>query len=161
MLDINLIREKTEEVKTALLKRMKNVDFSDVLKWDQRRRDIIKESDELKAKRNKVSSEIPKLKKEGKDTKAVFEEMKAVGTEIARLDEERLKVDKQIQDFLNSLPNIPDDDVAAGGKENNEVIRSWGEKPEFKFKPKDHVNLVTLLNIIDYERGVKMGGNGF
>ncbi|MDD4495007.1 MAG: serine--tRNA ligase, partial [Eubacteriales bacterium] len=67
----------------------------------------------------------------------------------------------KIRDFLAALPNIPADDVVAGGKENNQVVRSWGEKPEFSFKPKDHVQLVTDLKLVDYERGVKLGGNGF
>jgi len=161
MLDINLIRENPEQVQKALLKKIDNVDFKDLLKWDKERREIMVKADKLKEKRNKVSAEIPKLKKEGRDTGPIFEEMKKVGEEIKKLDRQIADVEVKIQDFLAGLPNIPDDDVPAGGKENNEVLRTWGNKPEFDFKLKDHVELVTKLGLIDYERGVKMGGNGF
>lgn len=67
----------------------------------------------------------------------------------------------QQQDFLDSLPNLPADDVVAGGKENNQVVRSSGEKPVFAFEPRHHVDLVEKLGIIDYTRGAKLGGSGF
>jgi seryl-tRNA synthetase len=161
MLDINLIREKTEEVKKALLKRMDYVDFTELLQWDKERRESIFEIDELRAKRNKVSAQIPLMKKEGKDIRDLLNEMKSVSDRIKGLDTDLSELEKKIKSLLESLPNIPADDVPAGGKENNELIRTWGKKPEFNFEPKDHVELVNSLNLIDYERGVKMGGNGF
>ncbi len=87
--------------------------------------------------------------------------MKAVSDTIKHLDEELKSVETKMNDFISVLPNLPDADVVAGGKENNEVISVYGEKPEFAFKFKDHVDLATSLNLIDYERGVKLGGNGF
>lgn len=161
MLDIKLIREKPEEIKQALLKRMETVDFTELLTWDQQRRAALQEVEALKAKRNEVSAQIPKLKKEGKPTESLQAEMRKVSDTIKELDQRVAGLDEQIQDFLDGLPNIPADDVVAGGKENNQVVRSWGQKPEFAFMPKDHVDLVTSLRLIDYERGVKMGGNGF
>lgn len=161
MLDINLIRENGEEVKNALLKRMESVDFTDLLAWDDERRNLIIESDELKAKRNEVSKQIPMMKKEGREVQPLFEEMKVVGDRIKDLDNRLAEIEGKINDFLARLPNIPDDDVKAGGKENNEVIRAWGEKPEFNFETKDHVDLCTELGLIDYERGVKMAGANF
>jgi len=161
MLDLNLIREKTEEVRKALLKRMDDVDFTELLQWDQDRKEMIFEIDELRAKRNKVSAQIPLMKKEGKDIRELLSEMKGVSDRIKEFDANLSELEEKIKLFLENLPNIPADDVPAGGKENNEVIRTWGQKPEFDFKPQNHVDLVNSLNLIDYERGVKMGGNGF
>ena len=161
MLDINLIREKTEEVKNALLKRMDNVDFTELLEWDKERRKLLFETESLKAQKNKVSSMIPKLKKEGLDVQQYLDEMKEIGEKIKENDSLIEVLENKIKEFLEALPNIPAPDVVAGGKENNKVIREWGTKPEFDFEPKDHVELVKSLNLIDYERGVKLGGNGF
>jgi len=161
MLDLNLIREKTEEVRQALLKRMDNVDFTELLQWDKERREFIVEIDELRAKRNKVSAQIPKMKKEGKDIQELVKEMRGVADRIKEFEANLAELEEKVKSFLEGLPNIPADDVLAGGKENNEVIRIWGQKPEFDFEPQNHVDLVNSLNLIDYERGVKMGGNNF
>ena len=161
MLDLNLIREKTEEVRTALLKRMDDIDFTELLQWDKERRELIVEIDELRAKRNKVSAQNPLMKKEGKDIQEVVKEMRVVSDRIKEFDANLSELAGKIKSFLEGVPNIPADDVPAGGKENNELIRTWGEKPEFDFEPKDHIVLVNSLNMIDYERGVKMGGNNF
>lgn len=87
--------------------------------------------------------------------------MKEIADRIKVMDDELRVVEVDIKEFLSALPNIPADDVVAGGKENNQVVRTFGEKPEFDFEPKHHVDLVTDLGLIDYERGVKLGGNGF
>jgi seryl-tRNA synthetase len=161
MLDLNLIRERPEEVRNALLKRMESVDFGEVLSWDGERRSIIHEAEALKAKRNTVSSDIPRLKKAGEPVDALLEEMKRVSSRIKELDARLDEISRKIHDFLASLPNIPADDVPAGGKEQNRIERVWGEAPAFDFPVADHVTLVERLGLIDYERGVKMGGNGF
>lgn len=161
MLDIQRIRNNPEEVRKALQKRLYDVDFSELLSWDQKRRSIIIESEELKAKRNKVSNEIPVLIKQGTDVSQLKADMKDIGESIKKMDSELKDIEKKINDFLAELPNIPAEDVIAGGKENNEVVRTFGKKPEFSFSPKNHVDLVTSLGLIDYERGVKIGGNGF
>ena len=87
--------------------------------------------------------------------------MRDVGDKIKSLDAELSAVNSRITKFLERLPNLPADDVVAGGKENNEVMYVWGEKPEFDFAPKHHVDLVTDLHMIDYERGAKLSGSGF
>jgi len=161
MLDINLIREDQEAVKAALLKRGAQPDFAELLAWDAQRRELIVEADALKAKRNTVSKQIPQLKKQGQDIQPLVAEMKTVSQRIAELDAQRADVGKKVTEFLESLPNLPAEDVAAGGKENNEVVRQWGAKPDFAFEPRDHVALVTDLGLVDYERGAKMGGAGF
>ena len=161
MLDINLIREKPEEVRASLLKRIDEVDFTELLQWDERRRKLIPEIGKLRQKRNAVSSQIPVLKKEGKDISSIQAEMRSVGERIKDLETDLSTVEASIRGFLVALPNIPADDVPAGDKESNEVIRVWGDKPKFDFEPKDHIELAKSLNLIDYERGVKMGGKGF
>ncbi len=161
MLDLKLIREKPEDVRTALLKRMDELDFTELLEWDRRRRQLIQQTEDLKAKRNNVSGQIPQLKKEGKPVDDLLQEMQQVSATIKTNDADLAELDRKIHDMLERLPNIPAEEVPAGGKENNIVLRTWGEKPQFDFAPKDHVELVTSLGLIDYKRGVKMGGNGF
>lgn len=161
MLDLNRIRSDAQGVRNALLKRMDEVSFDELLDWDAQRRSLIAKNDQLKAQRNKVSSEIPKLKKAGEDVQPIFAQMKQIGGEIDENDAQLKALDGKIQGFLQGLPNIPDEDVVAGGKENNAVLRQFGEKPAFDFEPKDHVTLCESLGLIDYARGAKLGGNGF
>ena len=144
MLDINLIRKDPEFVKAALAKREYEVDFTELLQWDARRKEIIAEGEALKAERNRINKEIPRLKKEGADVSAVMAQMKESGEKVKSLDEELRQVEAKIEEFVAALPNLPADDVVAGGKENNQVVKVFGEKPVF-----------------DYERGVKLAGNGY
>lgn len=161
MLDINLIRKDPEFVKAALAKREYEVDFTELLQWDARRKEIIAEGEALKAERNRINKEIPRLKKEGADVSAVMAQMKESGEKVKSLDEELRQVEAKIEEFVAALPNLPADDVVAGGKENNQVVKVFGEKPVFNFEAKNHVDLCTSLGLIDYERGVKLAGNGY
>jgi seryl-tRNA synthetase len=161
MIDIALIREQPDRVREALLKRMDSVDLDRILELDSARREIQGEADALKEKRNKVSKDIPRLKQAGEDVSGLLEEMKSVSGVIKELDGRLSETEEKLDDLLLRLPNMPDPDVPAGGKEANEVLREWGEKPEPDFEQKDHVELVERLGLIDYERGVKLGGNGF
>ncbi|MBN1892389.1 MAG: serine--tRNA ligase [Clostridiales bacterium] len=161
MLDINEIRNHPEIVAAKLAKKGYNIDFSEFLEKDKERRETIVSVEALKAKRNKVSAQIPLMKKEGKDVSTVFVEMKEMAEKIRALDEKLGEMDREQKDFLSGLPNIPADDVIAGGKDHNEVISVFGQKPEFSFSPKHHVDLVESLGMIDYARGAKLSGNGF
>lgn len=161
MLDINLIRTNPEFVKAALLKKECEVDFTALIGWDAERRATIAEVEALKAKKNKVSAEIPKLKKEGKPVDDIFAEMRQIGDDVAKNDAKVAELDEKIFNFVASLPNMPDEDLLAGGKENNVVQKEVGTKPEFDFTPQNHVDLCTKLGLIDYERGVKLSGGGF
>ena len=161
MLDINKIKENPEKIAAALAKKGCDTDLSPVIAWDNERKAAISGVEQLKARRNKVSAEIPKLKKEGKPVEHIFKEMREIGDEIADRDADINALVERITDFLSRLPNLPDDDLLPGEKENNQVVRIVGEKPEFSFPVKNHVDLCTSLGLIDYERGVKLGGNGF
>jgi seryl-tRNA synthetase len=129
MIDINRIRNNKEEVEKALLKRMDNVNLDEVLEWDKEKRKIGTLMDEYRAERRKVSDTIPTLKKEGKDTAEIVNQMKELGNKI---DEGMVKyneLDTKIFDYLAGLPNTPDEDVPAGGKENNVVLNTYLDKP--------------------------------
>ena len=161
MLDINLIRNDPEYVKAALKKREYDVDFTQLLEWDAQRRAIIAENEAVKAERNKVNRQIPQLKKQGEDIAPVMQKLKDMADRVKELDEKQAEIEKSMERFLLALPNIPADDVVAGGKENNAVVYTYGEKPALFEGAKNHVDLCTSLGLIDYERGVKMGGNGY
>lgn len=161
MIDLNLIRGNPDKVKEALAKKLYEVDFTELLEWDNKRRKLIFETDNLKSKKNKVSAQIPILKKQGSDVQPIMDEMKQISEEIKKNDAEISELDTKIFDFVAALPNLPDDDVVAGGKENNKVVSTFGSKPEFDFEPKNHVDLAESLDLIDYKRGAKIGGSGF
>ncbi|KKR08071.1 MAG: Serine-tRNA ligase 2 [Parcubacteria group bacterium GW2011_GWC1_39_29] len=155
MLDIKLIKDKREEVEKALLKRMARdaLNLDGIIKLDDTRRDIIIKLEALKAERNKNSKIKP--------TPEIMEQMKKIGGEIGELEVSLKKIEDQLKEQLSELPNIPADDVLPGGKENNKVIKTFGQKPKHDFKLIDHVELATKLDLIDYERGVKIAGSGF
>ena len=160
MIDVNLIRQDAEAVRQRYLRRGKDIDFSAFLQLDEERKSLIAKVEGMKAERNKVSGQIPQLKKHGQDVSGVIAEMKALGDKIAELDVQLNEVNEKIRDFLLRLPNLPDEDLLAGGKENNQPIYTYGQKPTFDFQPKDHVELAKSLGLIDYERGAKLAGNG-
>ena len=160
MIDINLIRNNTEYVKNALAKRGANPDLDGILALDSERREIIGKTETLKAEKNKVSATIPQMKKKGEDVEPVFARMRELGVEISENDEKLKTVEEKLRHELLCLPNLPDDDVVAGEKEANEVVKVFGKKPEFDFAIKNHVELCESLKLIDYERGVKIAGNG-
>jgi seryl-tRNA synthetase len=161
MLDIQLIRKDPDLVSQALAKRGLEIDFSSFLAEDQLRRQKITEVEQMKAKRNKLSAQVPQLKKAGQDATEVLAELKELSDSIKTLDEEVNQLSKDQEIFLLALPNMPDDDVVAGGKENNQVEKICGTKPEFDFEPLHHVDLAEKLGLIDYTRGAKLSGNGF
>lgn len=160
MLDIKRIRENPEEVTAALKKRNLDVDFTELLTLDKDRRALLQSVEEKKNDRNITSKKIPVMKKNGEDVTAELERMKKVGDEITEENNKVRDIEERIQYILDRLPNIPADDVVAGGKENNKVVKVFGEKPAFDFEPKNHVDLCKAHNLIDYERGVKLSGEG-
>ena len=162
MLDINLIRTNPDYVKQALAKREYEVDFTEMLAWDEERRALLQENENLKSERNRKNKSIPQLKKSGQDIAPLMAELKEMSDRVKELDEKQAELEEKIRAFVLALPNLPAEDVVAGGKENNKAIKVFGEKPKFEgFTPKNHVDLCQDLGLIDYERGVKMGGNGY
>ena len=157
MIALELIRNNPKEIVEKYKRRGKDVDLTEILEIDSKRRVLQQEVEAKKAERNKVSAEVPVLKKQGKDVAPIIAQMKTLGDEIAVLDKELGELSNRINYLLMCLPNLPDDDLVAGGKENNKAIYSFGKKPEFGFKAKNHIDLCRELDIIDYERGTKLG----
>ena len=163
MLDIKYIKEKPQEVIDRLAKKGKDAaeDIQAILDLDAKRRELIAGVEAAKAEQNRTTKMIPALKKEGKDTTEIFARMKELSASV-KADEESLKeVETQLTSFMLGLPNLPDDDLLPGGKENNEPLRYYGEPRVFDFEPKNHVDLCNGLGLIDYERGTKLSGSGF
>ncbi|MBO7574152.1 MAG: serine--tRNA ligase [Bacilli bacterium] len=160
MLDINRIRENPEGVKEALKKKLWDADFTELLNWDKRKKELIQFVEGNKAEMNKLSASVPQAKKNGEDVSKIFAKVKEIAAKNAESDKELKELEDKIFNFLAELPNIPDDDLLGGGKENNKPIRSFGKKPEFNFKMKDHVELATSLGLIDYDRAAKIAGRG-
>ena len=162
MLDIKRIKDDPEGVKAGL--RAKEVDcdatVDRILELDQERRTLIADTEARKARQNKVSKEIPAMKKRGEDVSAVFAEMAELKAGLAQ---DAAKLDAVLAEYrtaMLSLPNLPDPDLKPGGKENNEPLKYFGEPHKFDFTPKHHVDLCQDLGLIDYERGVKLAGAG-
>ena len=160
MIDINLIREKPEYVKEALKKKLWDVDFAEFLSWDNQKRELMRIVENNKAEMNKLSASVPMAKKAGQDVSVIFKQVKEIAAKNASYEEQLKQLDAKIHDFIIALPNIPDDDLLGGGKENNKVIKVVGQKPEFSFKFKNHVELAESLGLVDYERGAKIAGHG-
>ena len=163
MIDMKWIRENPEEVIARYAKREKDcrAEVMRLVELDTQRRAMISETDALKAQQNQVSKQIPAMKKAGQDTAPVFAEMNELKKKIQQNDDALAKVEAEYRDLMLGLPNLPDADLAAGGKEANEPLRYYGEPHKFDFQPKHHVDLCTDLGLIDYERGVKLAGSGF
>ena len=161
MLDIELIRSDPEYVRSALLKRTDDVDLDPILEADALRRKLTTEVDIARAERNRQAKEIGKLKASGADTTEVQKQAAALGDQVTAMQAALSEADKTLHDLLMELPNLPDGRAPVGGKEANQVVHTWGSKPDLGEKPLDHVELCTRLGLIDYARGTKLGGSGY
>ena len=162
MLDLKFIRENPEIVKRAIELKGEKDHVDEIIKLDERRRELIKKGDSLKARRNDVTEEIANLKKQGKDASELIEEMRKVSDEIKAIDSELKKVESELENLLLWIPNIPHESVPIGkDASDNLVVRTWGEIQEFDFEIMDHLTLGKKLGIIDFERGAKLTGSGF
>ncbi len=163
MLDIKKLREDFDGVKKRVERRGKG-DFGldAVQELDVSRRKILAEVEALKNKQNTTSKEVPKLKKEGKDTTALFAEMKELSGRIKELDAEVGEIEEKLKDVLLGVPNTPNDKVPEGDDDSDNVeIRKVGEPAEFAFEPKAHWDIGEGLDILDFERGSKLSGARF
>ncbi|MCX8126085.1 MAG: serine--tRNA ligase, partial [Dehalococcoidia bacterium] len=159
MIDIRLIRENRELVQEALDKRGETAPLDLILQLDERRRQSIFKMENLRARRNQVSKEIGRTKEKPPQ---LIAEMKQLGEEIASLEEEVKRLDEEIRDHLLRIPNIPAPDVPFGRSEkDNPVVRTWGEPKTFSFRPLPHWEIGEKLDIIDFDRGVKLAGTRF
>ena len=160
MLDLNLIKNNPEFVSKALAKKGWDVDFSETIQKMNQRVELLQKVEGMKAKRNQLSASVPQVKKAGGDVQAIFAEVKQINADMESDEKLLQQIENEIKSFVETLPNIPDEDLLPGEKENNKVVKVFGEKPTFDFKPKDHVELAESLGLVDYERGAKISGRG-
>ncbi|MFI9273943.1 hypothetical protein ACIGXM_25030 [Kitasatospora sp. NPDC052896] len=159
MLDITVIREHPQRVERALAKRAVHLDLAAFLALDEKYRQGKTEAETLRAERKRISREIAQHPA-SPDANAKRAEATELGDRLTVLEEQLTGLTAERQAFLDQLPNLPDEDVQAGGKEQNRVVREHGARPDFDFKAQNHVDLARRLELIDYERGVKLGGTG-
>ena len=160
MLDLNLIKTKPEYVKAALKKKGWDVDFTDVIAKMDERLSLIQKVETVKAEINRLSASVPQVKKDGGNVQEIFLKVKELKNQNVENEEKLAQIEADIKGFVETLPNLPDDDLLPGEKENNRPIYTFGKKPEFDFKPKDHVELAESLGLVDYERAAKISGRG-
>ena len=162
MLDVRFLRENTEFVRERLSMRGDEVDLSPFVKLDSERRALLSETDDMKALRNTESARIGELKKAGKDAGSRMEAVRELGEKIKANDEQIKAIEKELESFLLTLPNIPHESVPVGEDERaNVMVREWGEKPSFPFTPLPHWDLGEALGIIDFPRAARMAGARF
>jgi seryl-tRNA synthetase len=164
MLDLGFVRNNLEFVEEKL--RARGADpaalLGDFRALDQRRREAITQSEQLKARRNELSQQVGALKKAGQDATAVMEETRALKEKLDELDRSAAALDDQLRQQLASIPNLTRDEVPIGKSEaDNVVLKTWGEKTNFDFAPKPHWELGEELGILDFERAAKLSGARF
>ena len=162
MLDIKFVRSNTEDVREGLRKRRSKLDLEQFLAIDRKRRDQLLEAEELKARRNQASGDIARMKKSGENADVLLAEMGAMSGRIKALDEELRDIDRQTDDWVLSIPNVPHASVPEGVDDTDNVqVRAWGAKPELDFAPKEHWELGTALGGLDFETAAKITGSRF
>jgi seryl-tRNA synthetase len=162
MLDPRFVRDNIDIVKTALNSRNYKLTLDDFLKFEEERRSLQREADELKNKRNVVSEEIGKMRSQKQDASSLIEDMKGVSDTIKELDEKIKALEEKIEEFLLNVPNIPHESVPVGKDETENIeLRKWGEPRQFDFEPLNHWDIGEMLGIIDFERAVKIAGARF
>lgn len=163
MLNVKKLRDHFEEVKEKLSYRNEDITGLDrFLQLDQRRRDLIQQTDQLKQKRNYVSREISIKKKQKEDATVEIQAMRQVADQIKQFDAEIRELDEQLNEILLSLPNIPHESVPIGlTEEENQPVRYWGKVRQADFPLKPHWELAEQLGVIDFERAAKVAGSRF
>lgn len=162
MLDIRRIRDDRSAVEAALAKRAKNYSLTEICNVDEKRRSLLLEVEQLKAKRNKVSKDIPAIKKQGGDIQALMDEMKEVSDRIGQLDQAVSDTEAELQKLLLEIPNTPNESVISGTDENDNLeVRRYLEPTHFSFEPKPHWDIGCNLGILDFETAAKVTGTRF
>lgn len=162
MLDIKFIRSNPDAVRESLRKRRSSLQLDQFLAIDQKRRDLLLETEGLKARRNQASTEVSRMKKEGQTSEELMAELGAMSARIKELDDELKAIDQQTTDWLLSIPNVPHLSVPEGASdEDNLEIKVWGEKPGMSFTPKEHDELGAALGGLDFETAAKITGSRF
>ncbi|HWI54557.1 MAG TPA: serine--tRNA ligase [Desulfobacteria bacterium] len=162
MLDLKFVRNNPDKVKEALEKRKAAVSLDKFLALEEERRQKLVKVEQLKNRRNTVSEEIGKLKKQGNAAEDIVLEMRQVSQQIKEMDDELKQIDDKLSDTLLNIPNIPDESVPVGASDaDNLEVRRWGEPKEYSFEPLAHWDIGENLGVLDFERAAKVTGARF
>ncbi len=162
MLDIKILRTEPDKIREALKNRNNDLDITPAIELDLKRREILGEVEQMKAKQNEISKQIPTMKKAGESTDAIFAEMKELSNEIKDLDAQVSEIDAKLRDFMLRIPNIPSAKSPIGVDDTqNKEVRRWSEPRKFDFDAKAHWDIGTNLDILDFDRGAKISGTRF
>lgn len=162
MLDIKILRQEPDRIREALKNRNNDLDITPAIELDKKRRELLSDVEQKKAKQNEITKKVPAMKKAGEDTSALFAEMKELSNEIKSDDEKVREIDEELRSFMLKIPNIPNADCPIGKDDMENVeIRKWGTPREFDFEFKAHWDIGTDLDILDFERGTKISGTRF
>ena len=152
MIDIQYIKNNVEKVKKAALNKNRKADIDGILKLDEKRKELIKEAQNLREKRNEISKQNP-------PTKEIIEEGKKIKESLKNIENNLTTVESELKNLMLYVPNVPLDEVPVGSDETGNIeIKKWGETPKFDFQIKDHIELATSLDLVDFERGNKVSG---
>ena len=162
MLDPKLIKEKPQIIRDMLKARSVDFDLDALIEFDQKRREFIIKTDELRKKKNQVSLEISQKKKAGEDTSSILDDMKNVSVELSKLESEQETIESKYSRLALTIPNLVHESVPVGVDESaNKEIRKWGNIPNFNFKINDHIDISENLDLVDLERAAKVAGARF
>lgn len=162
MLDIKRIRNNPEEIVEALKKRRGEYPIQKLLDTDEKRREVIQKVESMKAEQNKLSKQVPQMKKNGEDTTELFKNLKKLSDDIKALDDDLKDIDEEIREYLMEIPNTPNKDVSVGLDDTENLeMRKWGEPRKFDFDIKAHWDLGVDLDILDFERATKISKSRF
>ncbi|HPR18450.1 MAG TPA: serine--tRNA ligase, partial [Candidatus Cloacimonadota bacterium] len=161
MLDLKFIRENPELVKDAVRLKNEKADVDALLLLDEKRRKLQYDFDMLRSEQNRVSKQIPILKKAGEDVSDTLNEMQNIAQKVKDISAELSIITENLDKALLTIPNIPCEGVPVGGEENNRFVRQWGQKKQFDFEPKDHLQLAEINELLTLKRAAKLSGSGF
>ena len=162
MLDIKILRSEPDKIRQALKNRCNDLDITPAIELDAKRRELLADVEQKKAKQNEITKKIPAMKKAGENTDAIFSEMRALSDEIKETDSKISEIDEELRNFMLRIPNIPNLSVPVGADDSENVeLRKFSTPREFTFEPKAHWDIGMDLDILDFDRGAKIAGSRF
>ncbi len=162
MLDPKIIREKPQEIRDMLKARNVDFDLDTLITSDQKRREFILKTDELRKEKNKIALEVSQKKKAKEDISSILSEMKEVSSNLAKLESEQENIQRMYSKLALTIPNLVHESVPIGTDESaNKEIKKYGKIPTFDFKISDHIDISENLNVVDLERAAKVSGARF
>jgi len=162
MLDPKIIKENPQIIRDMLKARSVDFDLDGLIEADQKRRELIMKTDEVRKKKNQLALNISQKKKTGEDISSILSEMKNISEDLTKLESEQQIIENAYSRLVFTIPNLVDESVPKGVDENaNKEIRKWGTIPSFDFKINDHIDISENLDLVDLERAAKVAGARF